>query len=185
MTGSDSHTAYRAVAAARALRGQTQAELAGVLTEKTGERWTRGMVANLEGGRRSLDWELLRTLSEIQQLPLEFYVYGPASGSGAVSSASPCSLINRSATPHHASAPRCAGSGSRGTTGCAPTRSATSSSRTFPALVGTAGSDEDAARRAWIALDWSARVSTPAWLDLAGLADHAQHLRALPEQVEP
>lgn len=50
-----------------------------------------------------------------------------------------------------------------------------------PVLVGTAGTDDDAARRAWLALDWSVRVSTPAWLDLAGLADHAERLRRLPE----
>lgn len=50
-----------------------------------------------------------------------------------------------------------------------------------PVLVGTRGTGEDAARRAWLALDWSVRVSTPAWLDLAGLADHAQRLRNLPD----
>ena len=49
------------------------------------------------------------------------------------------------------------------------------------ALVGTAGTPDDASRRAWLALDWSVRVSTPAWLDLAGLAGQAQRLRGLPE----
>lgn len=54
-----------------------------------------------------------------------------------------------------------------------------------PVLAGTAGTDKDAERRAWLALDWSVRVSTPAWLDLAGLADHAERLRGLPEQTGP
>jgi hypothetical protein len=54
-----------------------------------------------------------------------------------------------------------------------------------PVLVGTAGSGEDASRRAWMALDWSVRVSTPAWLDLAGLAGHAEKLRGRPELTGP
>lgn len=52
-----------------------------------------------------------------------------------------------------------------------------------PALVGTAGTSEDAERRAWLAFDWSVRVSTPAWLDLAGLSEQASRLRCLPEQT--
>lgn len=53
------------------------------------------------------------------------------------------------------------------------------------ALVGTAGTPDDASRRAWLALDWSVRVSTPAWLDLAGLADHAERLRGRRELTGP
>lgn len=53
------------------------------------------------------------------------------------------------------------------------------------ALVGTAGTPEDEARRGWMALDWSVRVSTPAWMDLAGLPDHAARLRGLPQVVAP
>jgi hypothetical protein len=56
--------------------------------------------------------------------------------------------------------------------------------RYVPALVGTAGTSDDSVRRAWLALDWLVRVSTPAWLDLAGLADEAQRLRDLPQVTE-
>jgi hypothetical protein len=44
--------------------------------------------------------------------------------------------------------------------------------------IGTAGDglDED---RAWMATDWLIREFTPAWLDLAGLHDHACNLRSL------
>lgn len=47
-------------------------------------------------------------------------------------------------------------------------------------IIGTAG-DGNAERRAWMALDWLTRTCTPAWLDLAGLSDHAAALRATPE----
>src|SRR3954468_5054413 len=44
--------------------------------------------------------------------------------------------------------------------------------------IGTAGDglDED---RAWMATDWLIREFTPAWLDLAGLHNHAFNLRSL------
>ena len=54
-----------------------------------------------------------------------------------------------------------------------------------PVLAGTVDSGEAAARRVWMALDWTVRVSAPAWLDLAGLGDCAARLRALPEQTGP
>ena len=57
--------------------------------------------------------------------------------------------------------------------------------RYVPALIGTAGSEADAVRRAWLALDWLVRVSAPAWLDLAGLSDAAESLRGLSEQTGP
>jgi hypothetical protein len=44
--------------------------------------------------------------------------------------------------------------------------------------IGTAGDGLDE-RRAWMATDWIVTVYAPAWLDLAGLHDHAQNLRAL------
>jgi hypothetical protein len=47
-------------------------------------------------------------------------------------------------------------------------------------LPGTAGSAALSQRRAWMAVDWSIRVSTPAWLELCpATAEHAAKLRAL------
>ena len=54
----------------------------------------------------------------------------------------------------------------------------------IPMLIGTAGAPEADMRRSWMALDWLVRVHTPAWLDLAGLGDHATALRDLPEIVD-
>jgi hypothetical protein len=50
----------------------------------------------------------------------------------------------------------------------------------IPRMVGTAASKEIEERRAWLALDWSCRVSAPVWLRLAGLVSHAEALAALP-----
>jgi hypothetical protein len=44
--------------------------------------------------------------------------------------------------------------------------------------IGTAGDGLDE-QRAWMAADWLIRTFTPAWLDLAGLHDHASNLRSL------
>lgn len=44
--------------------------------------------------------------------------------------------------------------------------------------IGTAGDGLDD-QRAWMATDWLVRECAPAWLDLAGLHDHAQNLRSL------
>jgi hypothetical protein len=44
--------------------------------------------------------------------------------------------------------------------------------------IGTAGDGLDE-RRAWMCTDWLVTEYAPAWLDLAGLHDHAQNLRAL------
>lgn len=49
-----------------------------------------------------------------------------------------------------------------------------------PRAIGTAGDGQDEAR-GWLAADWLVRVHTPAWLELAGIADAAAALRALPE----
>ena len=51
----------------------------------------------------------------------------------------------------------------------------------IPRLVGSKSTDRVEDTRAWLAVDWSVRVSTPAWLDLAGPTDHADALRSLPE----
>jgi hypothetical protein len=48
-------------------------------------------------------------------------------------------------------------------------------------VLNTATTPEDELRRAWLATDWLVRVFTPAWLDLAGLGEHANKLRELPE----
>lgn len=46
-------------------------------------------------------------------------------------------------------------------------------------VIGTTTTDEDENTRAWLATDWLVRTFAPAWLDRAGLDDHAQQLRAL------
>ncbi|HEX7355284.1 MAG TPA: hypothetical protein VF288_10680 [Mycobacteriales bacterium] len=46
-------------------------------------------------------------------------------------------------------------------------------------LVGSRGTDEQEMQRSWMALDWLVRVYAPAWLDAAGLGDHADGLRSL------
>jgi hypothetical protein len=51
----------------------------------------------------------------------------------------------------------------------------------IPRLVGTRGSDALEERRSLMAADWLVREHTPAWLELAGMKDHAAMLRALPE----
>ncbi len=51
----------------------------------------------------------------------------------------------------------------------------------LPRLIGTAGDAALMTRRAWMATDWLVRVHTVAWLDLAGLGEHAKALRGLPE----
>lgn len=55
--------------------------------------------------------------------------------------------------------------------------------RLRPYLARTIGSAEDGLDevRSWIAMDWLIRTYAPAWLELAGHADSAQRLRALPE----
>ena len=45
----------------------------------------------------------------------------------------------------------------------------------IPRMIGTADDGQDEAR-SYLALDWLIRTYTPAWLDLAGLSDHAQAL---------
>lgn len=46
-------------------------------------------------------------------------------------------------------------------------------------ILGTRTTAKDETIRAWMATDWLVRVHAPAWLDLAGLTEHATKLRAL------
>ena len=54
----------------------------------------------------------------------------------------------------------------------------------IPRLIGSRASAFVEERRGWMALDWMIRVNTPAWLEIAGLADHARALRELREIVD-
>jgi hypothetical protein len=54
----------------------------------------------------------------------------------------------------------------------------------LPRLIGTVGSRAVEQRRADLALDWSIRVSTPAWLRLAGLPAEADAIAALPPLLD-
>jgi hypothetical protein len=51
-------------------------------------------------------------------------------------------------------------------------------------VIGTAGDGKDEAR-AWMCVDWLARIQAPAWLDLAGLSQHAGAVRALAAIASP
>lgn len=51
----------------------------------------------------------------------------------------------------------------------------------IPRLPGTAADDATELRRSYMALDWMVRVMAPAWLELAGLGEHAALLRDLGE----
>jgi hypothetical protein len=49
----------------------------------------------------------------------------------------------------------------------------------IPDMIGTATTSADETTRAWLATDWLVRTFTPAWLDKAGLTEHAAKLRGL------
>jgi len=49
----------------------------------------------------------------------------------------------------------------------------------IPKIIGTRATPEVERARAYMALDWLARECAPAWLDAAGLSEHAAALRAL------
>lgn len=66
---------HRAVAAARDLIDQSQEELAEALTQVTGKKWSRVMVANLETDRKDLLATVLRDIAEIQGFPIQDYFY--------------------------------------------------------------------------------------------------------------
>jgi transcriptional regulator with XRE-family HTH domain len=67
-----------AVKAARAINGQTQKQLAALLTEEMGQTWTRDMVQSLESGRKKFDVDTLEALVVVQGLGITFYLNGPA-----------------------------------------------------------------------------------------------------------
>jgi hypothetical protein len=48
----------------------------------------------------------------------------------------------------------------------------------IPRVIGTAATPEIELQRSWLALDWHCRVSTPAWLRLAGLTAEAEAIEA-------
>ena len=50
-----------------------------------------------------------------------------------------------------------------------------------PIVMSTKTSPEVDLRRQWMAIDWLCRVHFPAWLDLAGMTEHATAVRALAE----
>jgi len=54
----------------------------------------------------------------------------------------------------------------------------------IPLLIGTAGTPDLEARRAWMCTDWLVRTYAPAWLRLAGLTTQADLLAGLPEFVQ-
>lgn len=65
-----------AVAAARRMRGKkSQQWLADRLTEITGDKWTRDMVANLENDRRTFDVPILLAVCEALDVPTGFILF--------------------------------------------------------------------------------------------------------------
>ena len=52
-------------------------------------------------------------------------------------------------------------------------------------LIGTRSTPEVESKRSFLALDWLVRVQTPAWLQLAGLNDHANQLARLAPLATP
>jgi transcriptional regulator with XRE-family HTH domain len=67
---------HRAVAAGRTLRGLTQQELADRLHKLTGDKWTRGMVASLEIGKKHLGVTTLTAISVTLDLPYSYFLQG-------------------------------------------------------------------------------------------------------------
>src|ERR1700737_2086942 len=51
----------------------------------------------------------------------------------------------------------------------------------IPKLVGTKATKAIEQRRGLLLADWMLRVHTPAWLDLGGMKEQADKIRALPE----
>jgi hypothetical protein len=54
----------------------------------------------------------------------------------------------------------------------------------IPRLVGTKASKDIEQQRGWLAADWYIRHYTPAWLELAGLKDQADAVRALAQVAD-
>lgn len=78
------HDPRRAIAAGRALRNQTQDELARALTRATETDWSRRMVAALETGQKQLNVEVLMAVARIQDLPYSFYLESPTRAKGVL-----------------------------------------------------------------------------------------------------
>jgi hypothetical protein len=72
------HTTHSAVAAGLALTGITQQELADYLSEVTGRKWTRGMVANRNTGHPP-GWsaEEMALIAELTGLPVWWFESDP------------------------------------------------------------------------------------------------------------
>ena len=52
-------------------------------------------------------------------------------------------------------------------------------------VIGTAGDPAKDEQRAWMAVDWLARTELPAWLEMAGLTEHAAAVRAIIAIADP
>jgi transcriptional regulator with XRE-family HTH domain len=100
-TSQRNHRPHQSIGVARKYRGLTQDQFARQLTAATGDEWTRGMVAHLESGRKVFSSDLLLVVARIQDMPWEFYLYGPGGtvpGSTRSNSPNP-GYINRRPTP--------------------------------------------------------------------------------------
>jgi transcriptional regulator with XRE-family HTH domain len=64
----------RRIAAGRALRRQTQAQLALRMAEITGDTWSRNNIAAIENGQRAFKVDYLHAFSEAQDLPISWYL---------------------------------------------------------------------------------------------------------------
>jgi transcriptional regulator with XRE-family HTH domain len=64
----------RRIAAGRALRRQTQAQLALRMAELTGDPWSRNNIAAIENGQRSFKVDYLHAFAEAQDLPISWYL---------------------------------------------------------------------------------------------------------------
>lgn len=71
------HDPRKAVAAAMTLLDQKNEDLAAALSQSTGKRWTKNMVASLVRRRRKLDTPELLEIQRVQGFPMAFYLYGP------------------------------------------------------------------------------------------------------------
>jgi len=72
------HKVHKALQAGRMLRGWTQAQMAELMADATGEDgWNADRITAIENGRRKVDPVELRTFAEIQEFDIEFYWYGP------------------------------------------------------------------------------------------------------------
>lgn len=72
------HKVHKALAAGRLLRGWTQAQMAELMADATGDdQWNTDRITATENGRRKVGPDELRTFAEVQGFDVEFYWYGP------------------------------------------------------------------------------------------------------------